>query len=194
MEQLPLAVLEQASNPEYEIAPITRIQQQRVIAATARYITLGGEIFSRQFPLIPIRFDLRGQASGIYQVRGKERLIRYNPWIFSKYFDDNITCTVPHEVAHYLTDLMYGLGKIRPHGEQWKMVMNAFGVDARRTTTYDLSGIPARKYQQFDYRCGCREHLLTSRRHNKVQRRQARYLCNHCGDVLRKVRAPRPNK
>ncbi len=61
--------------------------------------------------MVPVRFELQGRAAGMYRVHKGERVIRYNPYIFSKYFDDSLANTVPHEVAHYITDVLLRAGE-----------------------------------------------------------------------------------
>lgn len=166
------------------IKPIDTGQQQRVIEQTTYYIDRAGEIFAKTFPVIPVMFDLTGRAAGMYRVDLRQRRIRYNPYLFAKYFDDNLAVTVPHEVAHYITDCLYGMRNVRPHGPQWQAVMQAFGVEAKRTCHYDLEGIPVRRQQQHAYLCGCRTYQFSSRRHNQVLRGRARYYCKSCGGEL----------
>ena len=128
----------------------------------------------------------------MYRVKSKQGLvfsrqqreIRYNPYIFSKYFDDNFATTIPHEVAHYVTDIIYGLKNIKPHGREWKEVMDAFGANASVTADYDLAGLPLKRQAVFTYQCDCREHQLSTTRHNKITKRRYKYTCNYCKQVL----------
>ena len=166
------------------IKPITTAQQEIVIKQTQHFIKSAADYYSRSLSDIPVLFDLKGKAAGMYRVKAGQRVIRYNPYVFAKYFDDNINETIPHEVAHYVTDVLYGLGKIRPHGDEWKSVMQLFGVSAKRTANYDLTGLPRRQYRTFVYHCGCQDYELTSRRHNKILRGQGHYLCRDCGGKL----------
>ncbi|MGW8246536.1 MAG: SprT family zinc-dependent metalloprotease [Acidiferrobacterales bacterium] len=158
-----------------------------VVEQTASRIEQASELFGQNFAAIPVLFDLRGRAAGMYRVRNGERVIRYNPFIFERYFEDNLAQTVPHEVAHYIADIVYGFRNIRPHGPEWKQIMRFFGADTRATSQYNLDGLPLRRYRQFQYRCPCREHALTSRRHNRIERNEVRYFCSHCGGRLRFV-------
>jgi len=170
-------------------------QQQQVVRQTHEYIERAEKIFDREFKLIPVKFDLIGRAAGMYKVIQDSRVIRYNPHIFAKYFEDNLALTIPHEVAHYVTDMEYGYRRsslfrrrrIRPHGEEWQNVMSEFGVDATRTCDFNLEGIPQRKHKVFAYACKCKQHELGSRRHNKVIKGKADYFCKHCGDKLNQV-------
>jgi SprT protein len=166
------------------IQPISTVQQEQVIERTLYFIKNAGEYYNRSFKDIPVLFDLTGKAAGMYRIKAGQRVIRYNPYVFAKYYDDNFKETIPHEVAHYVTDMLYGLRKIRPHGSEWKSVMDVFGVAANRTANYDLSGLPVRKHQLYVYHCGCQNFELTSRRHNKIIRGTGHYLCRDCGGKL----------
>lgn len=166
------------------IQPITTAQQELVIHQTHHYIKSAADYYSRSLDEIPVLFDLSGKAAGMYRVKAGQKVIRYNPYVFAKYFNDNVSETIPHEVAHYVTDVLYGLGKIRPHGNEWKSVMQLFNAPANRTANYDLSGLPRRQYRTFVYHCGCQDYELTSRRHNKILRGEGHYLCRDCGGKL----------
>jgi len=172
---------------EISLESVGNLDQRLVVAQTALRIRQASELFGRKFAEIPVLFDLRGRAAGMYRVRNGERVIRYNPFIFTRYFEDNLEQTVPHEVAHYIADLVYGFHNIRPHGPEWKDIMRFFGADTRATSQYDVEGLPGRKFRHFHYRCRCQLHSLTSRRHNRVERNQARYFCRQCGGRLKYV-------
>ena len=141
-------------------------------------------MFRRKFKPIPIAFDIKGRSAGLYSVRQGKRCIRYNPFVFTKYFDESLRTTVPHEVAHYIADMLYGFGNIKPHGPQWRDIMIAFGVQPRVTNNFDLSDVPVRRQRRFPYRCACTSHLLTTVRHNRLQRGIAAYFCRMCGTQM----------
>ncbi len=174
------------------ISPLSEEQQQRVVDQTHAYIKQATELFNIKNKTLDINFKLKGRSAGMYRVKHHNRFftvdykreIRYNPFIFAKYFDDNFATTIPHEVAHYISDVIYGLKNIKPHGKEWKKIMRAFGADASVTANYDLSGIPVKKQTFFTYHCDCREHQLTSIRHNKIKKYRYQYLCNFCKQVL----------
>lgn len=166
------------------ITPISPVLQEQVIEKTNHFIKQAADYYHRNFAEVPVLFDLSGKAAGMYRVKAGQRVIRYNPYVFAKYFDDNVSETIPHEVAHYVTDMLFGLKKIRPHGNEWKSVMQVFGVAAKRTANYDLSGLPVRNFQKYVYHCGCQNYELSSRRHNKILRGTGHYLCRDCGGKL----------
>ncbi|MBV1932126.1 MAG: SprT-like domain-containing protein [Porticoccaceae bacterium] len=171
--------------PAVTLEPIGEGQQALVVAETEKYIRLAESLFDRQFPDIPVLFDLSGRASGMYRVVGSQRCIRYNPYIFALYFDEHLTGTVAHEVGHYIADSLYGLANIKPHGSQWRGIMAKFGVDGSRTFAHSLEGVPQRRHRRVSYSCGCSDHQLGIRRHNKVSRGQAVYKCRSCDGELR---------
>ena len=166
------------------LPPITSRQQKQVIEKTESYIQVATEIYNQKINLIPVYFNLKGRAAGMYVTEHKQRYIRYNPYIFAKYFEDNLQSTVPHEVAHYVSDVLFGLHKIRPHGAEWKGIMQSLGAKPEITSDYDLTGIPVRKLQRFEYKCGCMTHQLTAIRHNKVLRGKLSYRCKYCGSPV----------
>ena len=156
------------------------MQRQQVIAATEHYICRAEGIFECRFERIPVLFDLSGRAAGMFKVIGKERCIRYNPWIFSKYFDENLSDTVPHEVAHFIVHEVYGMRRIMPHGREWQGLMARFGADAGVTFNLDLEGVPQRRQRTHPYRCACRTHQVSTTRHNRVTKGAGRYHCRYC--------------
>lgn len=175
-----------SSNIE-SIEPIGEDLQRQVIERNTDVLHQAEQHYGRTFLEIPVLFDLRGRCSGMYRIKGKQKVIRYNPHIFAKYFADNLQTTIPHEVAHYVTDCLYGWRNIRPHGAEWRGVMAVLKADASRTGDYDLGGIPTRRLRYFDYGCGCQRHRLSIRRHNKLLRGEVVYHCRQCGDGLRFV-------
>lgn len=162
------------------VEPISESQQAQVTAATEQYICRAQELFKRRFDRVPVLFDLSGRTAGMFKVAGRRRWIRYNPWIFSKYFEENLRDTVPHEVGHYIVHELYGGRRVKPHGAEWRALMARFGADAGVTFTLDLEGIPRRKQQTHPYRCACRLHDVSTTRHNRVIRGLGRYHCRSC--------------
>ena len=166
------------------IEPIGAPKRQEVLERTEFFVERAQQIFTRRFKRIPVHFDLSGTSAGMFKLEGKRGQIRYNPWIFAKYFDENLHDTVPHEVAHYIVHAVYGERRIKPHGLEWRYVMQEFGIDPAVTFDLDLDGVPQRRQRTHLYHCGCREHELSSTRHNRVQRRRGQYQCQVCGGLL----------
>lgn len=166
------------------LEPISAKQEQQVRQQTTDCLRRACELFDLSYDPVPVHFDLRGRAAGMYQVRSAKMRIRYNPYLFAKYFDENLRQTVPHEVAHHIAGRLFGLRCIRPHGEEWRMIMRTLGVEPRVTAEFDLTGIPLRRQRRYTYVCHCREFQLSSRRHNRINRHKASYHCRACGSEL----------
>jgi SprT protein len=167
------------------VAPITSSQQQQVVERVAELLLQCEQQFDQAFKAIEIRFDLTGRASGMYVVKHKQQYFRFNIFILAKYFEDSLATTVPHEVAHYVSDVLFGIKNIRPHGKEWQSIMYTLGVEPRVTGNYDLTGMPVKRQRRFDYVCDCMTHQLTTTRHNKVLKSNARYSCKKCGGALK---------
>jgi len=166
------------------VEPISNAIQRKIIILVNNYITQAENIFNRQFKPIDILFDLKGRSAGMYKLYRGKRVIRFNPYHFAKYPDENMSETIPHEVAHYIADQVYGIRNIRPHGQEWQALMLKFGVQPKRTFSYSLDGIPTRAHKKFAYRCSCTQYEITTRRHNKIKKGLAAYSCRQCGKKI----------
>lgn len=166
------------------VATLDADGRRQVRAATLDWLRRAERLFELEHRPIPVLFDLRGRVAGMYRVARRERQIRYNPSIFARHFEHGLQTTVPHEVAHYLTDRLYGLAHIRPHGREWRAVMLALGVTPRATCNLDLGEVAIRRQRRFTYRCACRTHQLSACRHNRVVAGTACYRCRRCGGEL----------
>ena len=166
------------------IEPIDIRQREHIVAATDDCIRRANELLDTKFTSIPVSFDLIGRTAGMYRVQGGQRSIRYNPYLFAKYYGDNFATTIPHEVAHYLTDAIYGYRTVRPHGREWRTIMRMLGADESVRCNFNLDGIPARRYRRIRYICRCQTHELTRVRHNRIQSKGARYFCRRCSTQL----------
>ncbi|GAA4501827.1 SprT family zinc-dependent metalloprotease [Pseudaeromonas paramecii] len=130
-------------------------------------------------PLPLLSFNQRGKAAGT--ARLSQWAIRLNPVLLAAHPQVFLDEVIPHELAHLLVFARHG--RTRPHGVQWQRLMReTFGLVPRVTHNLDVSSLSG---PSFAYRCACREHSLSLRRHNKVQRGQANYLCRDCRTALR---------
>jgi len=185
-EQLAMELVQPAPPAEQSTAvqPIGDAQRREVLARTEAFIREAEAIFNRRFERVPVAFDLKGRSAGMFRTLGKQRTLRFNPWIFAKYYEENLRDTVPHEVAHYIVHEVYPKRGTKPHGWQWRELMARFGADAGVTFDRDLQGVPQRSQRSHRYFCGCQVHAVSTTRHNRVQRRRARYHCCTCDGLL----------
>lgn len=169
----------------------SEILQRRVIDAWTQALNF----YRLKQPLPEIDLSLKGRAAGQARWRWKkgrftrpvmdQLCIRLNLDAYRLDMQEMLEETIPHEVAHLITQILHGYKKIAPHGAEWRAVMSdCFGITQARRT-HDLTLPRARKVsRRFLYRCQCdREHLLTSIRHNRI-RRGTVYLCRQCGSPL----------
>lgn len=172
---------------------LSLIEQQQVVDKTDFYIDQANQLLNLQLPTIPVAFDLRGKSSGMFVYRRSagrsQHWIRYNPIIFSQYFDHAIQHTVGHEVAHYIAYARSDGRKIKPHGKEWAEVMALFELPAEVTSRYDISELPLRQQRRHRYGCACRQHELSTTRHNKMLRGSVIYSCQLCRQPLRALSA-----
>lgn len=166
------------------VQPIREPERLRVEEVTEKYIRLAEEIFERRYDRIPVLFDLKGHTAGMFKTIGARRFIRYNPWIFAKYFTENLRDTVPHEVAHFVVHETYPRRGTKPHGPEWQDLMLRFGVDPQVTFDMDLEGVPQRRQARHRYHCGCQLHEVSTTRHNRMQKRRMKYHCVTCNGAL----------
>lgn len=182
------------------ITPISESVQKKVVDEVDRYVAIASSLYKTSFKSIDVVFNIKGRTAGMYRtyyeknktvattfqrmITKRQCQIRFNPWLFSKYPEDSWNNTIPHEVAHYISDCLFGLHKIKPHGNEWKNIMNDFGAEPIVRGDYSLEGIPVRKTTVFNYACDCREVPLTGIRHKKIQRGQQDYRCRDCLKVL----------
>lgn len=171
------------------IEPIDDERRAEVIAATNSYLQLAETVYQHALADVHIRFDLSGSSAGMFKVAGGTNIIRYNPWLFAKYFSENLSGTVPHEVAHFAVHCHYRR-RVKPHGPEWLALMQAFDADPSVTCNFDLSGIPRRQQRRYNYRCDCRLHEVSARRHNTMLRGKGRYQCLQCKGELTPTQLP----
>jgi len=123
-------------------------------------------VFKRTFPMIPIYYDLTGRVAGQHCRRDGRNYFRVNWTLFVQNKEHYIEQTVPHEVAHYITGVVFPFAK--SHGREWKSVMErVFGRPSDRCHSYDVSATKRKRYG-YDWNCGCKVHHLTVQKHNKI--------------------------
>jgi SprT protein len=194
-----------------DFPPIDIAKQLQVADEVNRYLAIAESVYQQSIPAIPVLFDLKGKTAGMYRVKTSrsiskprksknilssimldvltsgttsERQIRFNPWLFTKYPEDSWSNTIPHEAAHYIADCLYGINRIRPHGNEWRKVMRDLGAEPIVRANYDLAGIPTRQIKRYPYQCTCRTVDLTAYRHKKIQSGLQRYRCRDCSAEL----------
>jgi SprT protein len=162
--------------------------RSRIIARVERCLAQSMPLCRRSGVPLPqpeVRFDLHGLAAGqcLWQRRGTP-VLRFNLSLAGRHPNDFVTTTVAHEVAHLITIACHG--RTPPHGAEWRAVMRHLGIsDPQRCHRYAVEESGLRRQRRWAYVCDCREHQLSTTRHNRIWRDQAEYLCRCCGSRLR---------
>lgn len=153
--------------------------QQAVMRSLRDKLAQANLRLGRDYPEPKLVYQQRGTAAGTAWLEHYE--IRLNPLLLLENERAFIDEVVPHELAHLLVWKHFGR-KAAPHGKEWKWMMESvLGVPARRTHPFALASV---RSNTFAYRCGCQQHQLTVRRHNKILRGEAVYRCVRCGEAL----------
>jgi len=163
--------------------------RRRAVARSHELLRRAEQGFACRMPVPAFRFDLRGRAAGQARIApGRTSELRYNVDLLLAHPAEFLAQTVPHEVAHLVAYQVFGRA-IRPHGREWRSVMELFGVPARRCHDYPMEDLPTRRLKRYAYHCACSTHALSSIRHNRWRRGQ-RYVCRTCGQPLWPGRHP----
>ncbi|MCP4466234.1 MAG: hypothetical protein GY813_05735, partial [Halieaceae bacterium] len=91
---------------------------------------------------------------------------------------------VPREVARSRGPATHPRHGTKPHGPEWRDLMQRFGADSAVTFDLDLEGVPQRKQSTYRYHCGCQLHDVSATRHNRMKRGRVNYHCVICDGRL----------
>lgn len=157
------------------------VWRERALERTRELAALARERWPKAHLRDPrVTFDLRGLTAG--EACWESHTIRYNEELLLRYGREFVAEIVPHEVAHLVVAALFRR-RVRPHGAEWRGVMESFGAPARRCHRFEAD--PVRRVRRFAYRCACaRPHLLTKRAHLRIRRGWAEYTCRACGNLL----------
>ncbi|WP_104202743.1 SprT-like domain-containing protein [Billgrantia saliphila] len=123
--------------------------------------------------------DLRGKCAG--QAHYGRGGLRFNPVLYRENRHAYLVEVVPHEMAHWLVRHLRDGHRARPHGREWRTVMERlFGLPPRVTHAFDTRRASPMPYR---YHCGCQDHYFTARRH-ALARKGRRYRCLSCAQTL----------
>ncbi len=153
--------------------------KEQITQKVAACIELANQTFNQDFTQPSLRFDIRGKTAGMALLNQWQ--LRFNPVLLNENPNGFLQEVVQHEISHLLVYALYG--KVRPHGKEWQnMMQNLFSLPPTVRHNFDISSVEGRT---FLYHCLCSEIRLSVRRHNKIQKNQARYLCKSCRQIIK---------
>lgn len=135
-------------------------------------------LFHPTLPRPGLWFDLRGRSAG--QAHYGRGGLRFNMTLYREQPDAFLAEVIPHEMAHWFVHHT-ARTRVRPHGPEWQQAMTGiYGLTPYVTHRFDTRNASPAPYQ---YRCACRIHHFTRRRHLNA-RRGSRYRCRYCAATL----------
>lgn len=160
--------------------------QQAVMRRLRHDLAQANRILNTDHSEPKISYQQRGTTAGSAYPLSWE--IRLNPLLLRENGQTFIDEVVPHELAHLLVYRTYG--KVAPHGKEWQYMMEqVLNVSANRTHQFNIASVQGKT---FPYRCKCQQHMLTSRRHNRIKKGETEYRCKQCREILQLVSEAQP--
>ncbi len=123
-----------------------------------------------EMPKVTIRYDIRGKTAGVAGCK-RNRLtgeavdlyLRFNREAIEKNWDEMVTETIPHEVAHLVAYAFPRLGADN-HNYAWKRISQSLGCSGARCHKMELT--PGRKTNRFIYVTERGEEVVVGPKHH----------------------------
>lgn len=182
---------------------VTAEMKEKVNAKLRECIAIANKRYNIDLKFPTVVYQKRGTTAGTANYR--TWTIDINPVLLVENFDDMLNDTVPHEMAHLITDAVYPeahesgpmqltrrgwkRGKRSVHGAEWQSVMRVLGVNPSRTHSYDTTNARTREKVSYDYKCNCCGAILKMgpKRHATEQRMPGHYTHSSCGRARGKL-------
>ena len=130
-------------------------------------IELAETHYDRKFQFPKLDFSLTGgRAATAHSALNR---IEINPTLLIENEDDFVAQTVPHELAHLITDTMYPTGHfdrkkktatVPHHGSGWKHVMELFGVPPTLYHNYAVAPSVTHRRPLYSHKCSVCNSIL----------------------------------
>lgn len=175
--------------------------KQAVEAKITECLTKATQRYKCTFQRPTVSYDKSGTVAGTANYTTWH--VQFNPVLLMENQAEFIAQTVPHEIAHLITDRVYPHAhrptggwftgaKRSVHGTEWQSVMRVLGADPRRCHQYDVSSAQTKVKNKYHYTCKCNgdkaNHFVGPKVHAKVQA-GARYTCRNCRAAIVLVQA-----
>ncbi|MDE3021667.1 MAG: SprT-like domain-containing protein [Pseudomonadota bacterium] len=133
-----------------------------------------------QIRLPELYFDLKGKCAG--KAYWPQNYIRINFDLLREHPEAFLNQIIPHELCHIWKAQLNLPGN--PHDNHWKNLMHKMGAKATSTHNFATEHLITRHLIHYPYSCACREHEISSIRHNRIMAGRE-YRCRICGSKLR---------
>lgn len=162
--------------------------QNVIKQAVDHYWKIAEKHFKREFDKPSVFFTLKGTSAG--RAFYMENTLDFNVVLAKDNWQDFVTNTVAHEVAHLINyqqfpgEFFTANGqrhtRIMHHGKGWKhIMMSVFKLDASRCHSYEVDKVQTRKQRRWAYKCSCKTWNIATVTHNRIQKGQKRF-CPDC--------------
>lgn len=163
-------------SPRRRVPPLDETLCVEVDARVRGFIALANTWFAINLDMPSWDARLRGALAGKAHLQRWH--LQFNASLLRANQEHFLLHTVGHEVAH-LVVWARTRRRTKPHGAEWKAVMQVFGLETRATHDYDVSAL-RRARAPFVYRCSCPGDLHLGRVRHQRAARGVTYLCRRC--------------
>lgn len=111
--------------------------QRECINQVRFYVDLAANKLGVHIPMPKIIFNNMGRTAGRAHIG--RNLIEFNPVLLRTNGEEFLERAPGHEVAHLIAHVKFN--RPSPHGCEWRLVMNRFGLPAIRCHNYDVPAI-----------------------------------------------------
>lgn len=134
-----------------------------------------------------VRLDIRGKCAGQAIRRRRfgetEYTLRFNMEAITKYWDEQVNSTIPHEVAHLVCMIRPELGK--NHDAGWRRVAIALGDVNAAERTHSMLLSAGKAKTEYMYNVNGNTVMLGPKHHKNTQTGQTTYTHRSYGKIER---------
>lgn len=148
-----------------------------------------------KIPKYKVLFDLKSTKTlGQWKKINNSITLRFHKPLLDEFGEKYILDVVTHEFAHLIAEANFPYKKIN-HGKEWKMIMYMLGHKNPRASTNNYSNseflTKKRLENKVKYRCSCRIHWISKRKHSQIKSKRVEFICKNCGKKIKKVKKNR---
>ena len=172
------------SKPDLLLNPSLRLKATK---AVEKAFEVAEKHYKQKFPRPEVRFDIRNTNGG--EAWFHRNLIRLNLTFLVENEKDFLASTVPHEVAHLVAHHVYDAKplngkKVKPHGKEWKEVMEVLNLPPKVKHTYDLTSLDLHKKKRKNGIVSTKEKVARLLKAiSKLEQNDREYIAEMIGDM-----------